>query len=93
MSRREGSRGPEYPWAPAWLDARSPTLGRGPHKASLIEIIDRLPPKQREVIEGLFWERVSNATLARRFGVTREAIRRRKTRAMANIRREMEDGP
>lgn len=58
----------------------------------LCDAIDALPASQRDVINGLYWERLSQGMLARRLGVKQQAISRRHARAVATIRRTLNGG-
>lgn len=54
--------------------------------------VELLTPTQRLVIEGIFWERVSQAELARREHVSQQAIAHRKRRAIQSLRRTLNGG-
>lgn len=47
--------------------------------------IDRLPEAQRDVINGLFYERVTEAALAERMGVSRALVRKRREQALSTL--------
>ena len=44
--------------------------------------VDDLPPLERAVIEGLYWERASQKTVAERLGVSRPTVQRRAASAL-----------
>lgn len=54
--------------------------------------MEQLPLGQRVVVEGLFWEQVSQSELAAREQVTQQAIARRKHRALNSLRRTLNGG-
>jgi DNA-directed RNA polymerase specialized sigma24 family protein len=82
-------------WAPAWLDAlpdvTQPAFreASGDGHAILIAIIEELPATQLDVINALYWERITQGMLALRLGVSQQAIGRRHARALASIRRRL----
>jgi DNA-directed RNA polymerase specialized sigma24 family protein len=81
-------------WAPAWIEALPDVTPPGDDDgyAQLIEIVEALPPTQLVVINGLYWERVSQGLLAQRLGVSQQAVGRRHGRALARIRRALNGG-
>jgi DNA-directed RNA polymerase specialized sigma24 family protein len=60
--------------------------------ARLLAVVEALPPTQLDVINGLYWEHVSQGRLALRLGVSQQAIGRRHRRALASIRRSLNGG-
>lgn len=78
-------------WAPAWLDdlpAVTPPAHTDDHDR-LVDIIEALPATQLVVLEGIYWERLSQGKLALRLSVSQQAIGRRHARALASIRRQL----
>lgn len=73
---------------------RSALWGDFPAEAQdlLIELVERLPAKYRQVIEGLFWEGLSEMQMALQIGCARSTIQRRKARALAMLRVKLTDG-
>jgi hypothetical protein len=66
----------EYPLDPALLDL----MGSGPAQAAsipwLVDAVELLPRKHREVIEAIYYERLSKVDLAERLGVHRTVVDR-----------------
>lgn len=55
------------------------------------QVMEReLSPRQRQVVEGVFYERLSQAELARRLGVNRSTVCRTLHRAAERMRRCLE---
>jgi DNA-directed RNA polymerase specialized sigma subunit len=81
-------------WAPAWIDALPAVTedGDAEHYGLLIEVVEGLPETQLLVINGLYWEQVSQGKLALRLGVSQQAVGRRHARALASIRRKLNGG-
>lgn len=48
--------------------------------------IDELPEQQREVVNLLFWERVTEREAAERLGISRRAIQTHRARALTRLR-------
>ena len=93
--RRTGSRPrAPSPWNPSWLDALASRQERGYHGLYdvLVDVIETLTPKQQEVVNAIFWERVTQPALADRLGINQSNVSRRLSRAMAVIRKALEDG-
>jgi RNA polymerase sigma factor (sigma-70 family) len=81
-------------WAPAWIEALpdvAPSRDADGY-AQLVDIIEALPPTQLVVINGLYWERVTQGQLAARLGVSQQALSRRHARALERIRRSLNGG-
>ena len=77
---------------PSWvLDTMPAQSGSQPHLDYVIDAIEALAPRQREVIEALFFERLTERPLARRLGLSRNTIKTHKRRALTNLKRELED--
>lgn len=76
------------PWS---LDLVPDQGGSQPHNERVVDAIEALTPKQREVIDGLFFERLTERPLARRLGITQQQVNRRKQRALRRMRRYLED--
>lgn len=53
-------------------------------------IARELSPRQREIVEGIFYQRLSQAELARRLGVHRSTVSRTLHRAEERLRRCLE---
>ena len=96
MERRRTTARPAGPlrWAPAWLDALPAVTPPVQHDGNghLQDVIEQLPATQLVVINGIYWERISQARLARRLGVSQQAVGRRHARALARIRRTLDHG-
>lgn len=76
---------------PPWLLDTMPSQGGVPsHLDHVVDAIERLSTCQREVVEAVFYERISQAALARRRGVTRQSVSVTLRRALANLRRSLE---
>ncbi len=54
------------------------------------DIVESLPARERDCIEALFWERISQHELARRWGCHQKNVWRVKERALRRIRRRLE---
>jgi DNA-directed RNA polymerase specialized sigma24 family protein len=65
--------------------------GSQPHLDYVVDAVEALRPHQREVIEALFYERISAATLAKRRSVHRSTVTRTRDRALANLERGLRD--
>lgn len=65
--------------------------GSLPHHDTVVDAIEALSPRQREVIEGLFYERLSERQLAKRMGLSNYAFWSHKHRAYQRLRRVLED--
>ena len=77
---------------PPWmLDTLPIQGGSQPHLDYVVDAIEALSPRQREVIEALFFERLTERPLAKRLGLSRNTIKTHKHRALANLKRELED--
>lgn len=96
MERRTTSARPAGPlrWAPAWLDALPAVapLGQYDGNGLLSEIIEGLPATQLVVINGIYWERLSQGRLGRRLEISQQAVSGRHARALATIRRKLNGG-
>jgi DNA-directed RNA polymerase specialized sigma24 family protein len=57
----------------------------------IVAMVERLPEPHRTVIEGLWWERVSLQTLARRLGRPRQQIAAWRDEALDMLRGMFED--
>jgi hypothetical protein len=83
----------EYPLDPALLDL----MGAGPAQAAsipwLVDAVELLPRKHREVIEAIFYERLSKVDLAERLGVHRTVVDRLLGEALEAMRVHIEMGP
>lgn len=77
------------PWA---LDIMPAQGDSQPHLERVLDAVESLPRRQREVIEALFWERLTERPLARRMGLSRNTVKTHKRRAIATLRRALEDG-
>jgi len=76
---------------PPWLLDTMPSQdGSQPHDNRVVDAVEALTPRQREVIEGLFFERASQSALARRWGISRQSVSVTRRRALANLRRALE---
>ena len=63
-------------------------LDRATQLRRVRRVIQReLSPRQKEVVEGIFYERLSQAELARRLGVHRSTVGRTLRRAEERLRR------
>jgi RNA polymerase sigma factor (sigma-70 family) len=91
-SRPRGVR--ERTWNPSWLDALASQQAKGYHGVYdiVVDAIDGLTDKQRDAVNGVFWERLTQEEVGRRYGVTQRAISYRVARAMKQIRKALEDG-
>jgi RNA polymerase sigma factor (sigma-70 family) len=49
--------------------------------------VEGLPGTQQDVINALYWEQLSQGMLARRLGISQQAVSRRHTRALHKIAR------
>lgn len=52
----------------------------------LIDAIDALPDQQRDVINALFYERLTEAAAAERYGISRALVRKRRDQALLVLR-------
>lgn len=76
---------------PPWLlDAMPSQGGVPPHLDRVVDAIEQLSARQRETIEAVFYERISQAELGRRRGVSRQSVNVTFHRALANLRRSLE---
>jgi RNA polymerase sigma factor (sigma-70 family) len=48
----------------------------------LAEAVDSLPEPLRDVIEGLYWERLSLRQIGERYGISKQAVHKRKKKAL-----------
>jgi DNA-directed RNA polymerase specialized sigma24 family protein len=58
-------------------------------RGSIHEAVDRLPSSHRQVIEGLFWEGLSEKQMAQRLGCARTTVYRQRIKAFATLRRTL----
>lgn len=76
---------------PPWvLDTMPAQGGSQPHLERVVDAIEHLSRCQREVIEAVFYERISQAALGRRRGVSRQSVSVTYHRALNNLRRSLE---
>ena len=63
-------------------------LDRATQLSRVRRVIQReLSPRQRQIVEGVFYEKLSQAELARRLGVNRSTVSRTLRRASERLRR------
>lgn len=55
------------------------------------ELVDGLPPQERDIINGLYWERVSWRELGRRLDMDTRTVRRLRDRALRRLGAAIED--
>jgi RNA polymerase sigma factor (sigma-70 family) len=72
--------------APSTIDAIHEEIDDVADRDRLAKAVDALPEAQRDVVNALFYERVSEAVLAERLGVSRALVRKRRDQALANLR-------
>lgn len=60
-------------------------------KELMAEAVDRLPDQQREVINGLFYERASYRAMAARMGVRLHEVEKLRRDALDSLRRLIEE--
>lgn len=72
----EGHSADEYTWASGL---------QPPRDEAVREAIDALPPDQKAIIDGLFWEHATITTIAARLGVNRNTVRARLGRAKQRL--------
>jgi RNA polymerase sigma factor (sigma-70 family) len=58
-------------------------------RGRLVALLDRLPPRQREVIELVWLEHCSRPDAARQLGITEGALRIREKRALDILKERM----
>ncbi|MEN3184659.1 MAG: sigma-70 family RNA polymerase sigma factor [Atribacterota bacterium] len=75
----------EIPLPPEKMERFSRFLYRGRGKPITLPL-DSLSPKQRDVIELLFYEGLSEAEAAKRLHISRRSVRVHKRRALAKLR-------
>lgn len=66
-----------------------PDLNDTDHITAVIEAVENLKPKQREAIEGIFYERISYAKLAERLGCSKPHAWRITHKAMNQLQRSL----
>lgn len=59
--------------------------------SQLLEVLDRLPPAQREILRLRHFEGLTHAEIAERLDLTPEAVRQKWVRAFKGLRRRMGD--
>ncbi len=88
-------------WAYALLFAAAPSIIseqpvstlRAPNDSAegmdrlVCEVLNQLPPRDRQLIRQLFWDRKTEHQLAETLGVSQQAISKRKGRALQRLRR------
>lgn len=57
----------------------------------LFTAIDRLPESYREIVEMSFDEGLKNAEIAKRLGITESAVKKRKSKIIEKLRKQMKD--
>lgn len=57
---------------------------------TLAELVDALPEREREVINALYWERLSAHEVARRMGISDDTVARLAATARARLGRVWE---
>lgn len=55
----------------------------------LSELVEKLPVKYRRVIEGVFWEGLSEKQMALQLGCARSTVQRRKARGLLLLRQKL----
>lgn len=78
----------EIPLPPEKMECFSRFLYRGKRKSIALPL-DFLSPKQRDVIELLFYEGLSEAEVAKRLHISRRSVRVHKRRALAKLKRHL----
>ena len=78
----------ERPADPRVLDKLASTPRSAFHDSydRVVDALDCLTPRQRELVDVLYWERLTQSQVARRWGVSRQAVHATLRRAKRRLR-------
>jgi RNA polymerase sporulation-specific sigma factor len=58
--------------------------------SEILEMVNRLPARERQVIQGFYLEDLSIGDISKRYGITYRTVINTKMRALKRMRKEME---
>lgn len=77
----------EWPYDPGFFDKLPLDPNRfGDHYDQIVDAIESLPEKQRQVIEMLFWGRMSEEAIGTELNVTQQTVNYHKKLAFESLR-------
>lgn len=56
----------------------------------IMEVLDEIPERNKEIVMGLFYEEKTLAEVGAKFGITSEAVRQRKMKALRQLRKKLQ---
>jgi RNA polymerase sigma factor (sigma-70 family) len=59
-------------------------------KEIIMEVLEEIPEKNKDIVMGLFYEGKTLAEVGDKFGITSEAVRQRKRKALRQLRKKLE---